>query len=549
MVISFITGIGILLFGTHIMSTYFEKICGNKIRKNISKYNNSLIKNSIFGLILNIFLQSSTASVALIMGLTGIGVVSLLQSICLIIGSNIGSAINVFLVAFQEINIIGYFGLLVLVGVVMRLFIKNTTAKNWGMSFCGLGLVFVGLSIMSTASNEFSTSATFINFFISINNPIVLFLIGLIVSAFINSSLGTTAIISSIFVTSPDILSLQNASYVIYAMNIGTCFTLILIGLTSKNRQSLKSSLAYLIFNCVGALIFCPLTIYDWITPCTSFLNNPTLQIIFVNLIFNVVTTLIMLPLAKPLTKLLDKILPNKNEDIPQEISTLTTLGLVQLNTNANNCFNDTCDKLKICIDYVASNETIDLTDIKQNLYNLIDTSKQMNAELLKIGGELSSEDENTKIDLNNLFIGIEKTNTNILKLINSCTYQNKRVNFTQKQLSTITSMKKIVLDNIEDMKVIIHESLMHEKNFNDDLLNNILERLEQVINIKIKAKKSIIFETVSMENKMKKYSAFLNVINYFEEITTNLTDIILNVLDITNANYNTNELIESEKK
>ncbi len=546
MVISFITGIGILLFGIHIMSTYFEKICGNRIRKRIAKYDKSIVKNTIFGLILDVFLQSSTASVALIMGLTGIGVVSLLQSICLIIGSNIGSAINVFLVAFQEINIIGYFGILVLIGIILRLFTKNTTIKNWGMSLCGLGLVFVGLSIMSDASSELSTSQNFINFFTSINNPAILFFLGLIVSAFINSSLGTTAIIASIFATSPNLLSLQNASYIIYAMNIGTCFTLILIGLTSKNRQSIKSSLSYLIFNCVGALIFCPLTIYDWITPCTSFLNNPTLQIIFVNLIFNVVTTIIMLPLAKPLTKLLDKILPNKVEEIPQEISTITTLGLVQLNSNAINYFDETCDKLKLSIDYVIKNESCDLSEFKQSLYNLIDTSKQMNAELLKIGGELSDEDESTKIDLNNVFIGIEKTNTNILKLINSCTYQNTRVNFTQKQLATITSMKKIVLENIDDMKIIIEESLMHEAS-NDKLLNNVIERLEELVKIKIKAKKSIILETVSMENKIKKYSAFLNVINYFEEISTNLTDIILNVLDV-NANYNTAENVADKK-
>lgn len=529
MIIQFLTGIGILLFGVNTLSSAFEKICGNKIRYQIAKYNKSKTKNTLFGILLVLVMQSSTASISLIMGLGGLGILTLFQSFCIIIGTNIASAINTFWVAFQGINIVAYFGLLTLIGVFVRIFGKSNTAKNWGTALCGFGLVFIGLSLMSSAFKDLSTTQAFLDFFFKIDKPMVLFVLGLLLSALLNSSLGTTAILSSILISNPELMSLQNAAYVIYAMNIGTCLTLILIGLTSNNRQSLKVSLSYLIFNIIGALIFCPLTILDWITPLTSFLNNPTLQLIFVNIIFNVVTAFVCLPLAKPITKLLDLIIKDKKQKHVEEISQTLTLGLVQLNSNAISYFYETCDNLEYAMNYVLQDkENID--SFKQEINQLIDKTKDMNIQLLQFGGELSQGDENTKRDLNNTYIGLEKTNVNILKLINSCSYNGKKVNFTQKQNKIITSIQELMLENLQEMRFVVYEFLTKSELASKDQLNKILDNLEQILNLKIKAKKSIILDTVSMEAKVKKYTCYLNVINYFEQINTNLTDIVLNL-------------------
>lgn len=532
MLLSFLTGIGILLFGVNIMSSSFEKICGNKIRKSITKYQSSKVKNSLFGCLIIMLMQSSTATVSLFMGLCGAGIISLFQSICLIFGSNIGSAINVIFVAFQGINIVGYFGLLTLIGVFIRIFSKNNTVKNWGMCLCGLGLIFVGLSLMSSAANELSQTQGFIDFFFSINNPAILFFLGLILSALINSSLGTIAILNTILTMTPAILSLQYASYVVFAMNVGTCLTLILIGLTSGNKKSLKASLSYLLFNIVGVLIFCPLTIFDWVTPVTSFLNNPTFQLIFVNIIFNVVTLLITLPFAKPITKLLDKLIPDNKNKSQDSISASPTLGLAQLNANALTYFNNTVEYIEKSMDYVSS-ENEEIQETKESILSLIENSKQMKNELLKIGGELSIADESTKRDLNNIFIGIEKTNVNTIKLIDSCKYHDKKVNFTQKQRKIISSLQLLINDNLLDMKTFMQEIMSKGALENNNLLDNIIKKLEKITKLKIKAKKSIVADSVSMEPKIKKYTCYLNVINYFEQITTNLTDMLLNITNV----------------
>src|SRR5699024_4032782 len=106
-----------------------------------------------------------------------------------------------------------------------------------------------------------------------INNPFWLFCLGLVLSALINSPIGTMAIISTILSSTPSILTLQNAVYVVYAMNIGTCIMLLFIGL-SQNRRAFKASLSYLVFNVMGAIVFILLSMFDLVTPLASFLNK-----------------------------------------------------------------------------------------------------------------------------------------------------------------------------------------------------------------------------------------------------------------------------------
>ena len=536
MIINFLCGIAIILFGTSAMSNSFEKICGHKIRTKIAKYKNSNFKNASFGTLLTVLLQSSTASVALIIGLCGVGIVGLLQAICLIIGSNIGSALNMLLLAFQEVNIISYLGLLLIIGVFFNLFFKNKTVKTWGLCISGLGLMFIGMSLMSSASNELSSDQGFVDFFFRINNPFWLFCLGLVLSALINSPIGTMAIISTILSSTPSILTLQNAVYVVYAMNIGTCIMLLFIGL-SQNRRAFKASLSYLAFNIMGAIIFILLSMFDLVTPLASFLNNTTFQLIFINILFNIVTAVLFFPFAKLFKKLLDKILPENKEKITDQISLMPTLGIAQLSANALHYFNLTCDNLQASMEYVSTFENNDDDKLKLNLNKLILDTQDMNKHLLQLGDGLSQSEIDSKRDLNNTFIGIEKTNVNIIKLINSCKYNNIKVNFTQKQLKIILAIQELMKENLKDMKLIMEETIQQGGLKNSILLEQIIKRLEKIVKLKIRAKKNIIQDTVSLEQKIRKYTCFLNVINYFEQINTNLTDIILGSCNLNKVN------------
>ena len=531
MIVQFLCGIGILLFGVSVMSSSFEKLCGANFKHKIAKYGNSKAKNALIGFGLDMVMQSSTASVSLIMGLCGAGVLTLAQTIAIMMGTNIASAVSVLWVALQGVNIVSYFGLLIVVGFFIKLFAKSNTMKNFGMCLCGFGLIFCGMAYMGIATKELSSSQGFVDFFFKINNPWILFFLGLLLSALLNSSLGTTAIVASIMTSNPELLSVHNASYIIFAMNVGTCFTLILIGLTSKNKQSLKVSLSYFIFNLVGAIIFCLVSIYDWITPVTLFIGDPTLKIIFVNIIFNVITLAILLPFTNQIAKLLDKIIPDKKQDKFENISSLPTLGYIQLGSNSISYFKETCRTLEYAMDYTKHSSKNRKNIILSHANNMIVMSKEMNKKLFELGGDYSFENEKEMHDINNMFIGIEKANVNIEKLVNSCEYNNKKVKFNENQQSILNEMQKVVLENISLSRTIVSNSLTNGSKIEQQDVQKIVDNMAKITALKVDVKKSIILENNG--SSLDKLTCYLNVINYFEEITTNLTDIILSIANI----------------
>lgn len=548
MIVQFLTGIGIVLFGIHILSSSFEKLCGAKIKKAINKYSSNRFSGTFFGATLTFLLQSSTASIILITGLTSAGIVTLFQSICLIFGSNIGSALSMIVVAFQSIDLVSYFGLMTLIGVFMRIIFKNNTVKNWGMCLCGFGLLFIGLSFMSSATAELRTSEAFLNFISSMSNPIVLILIGVVGTTILQSSLGMMAVVASMLGASvaSSVMTVYSAAFIVYGMNIGTCVANVVVAAT-MGRQSLRAGLSHLIFNVFGTIIFSILSIWDWVTPLTSFLNNPILQIIAVNLIFNIVTCCIMLPLAKPLAKLLNKIIPDKKsthtESTPAINTSVATVALVQLSQNANNLFSETANILQQAMMYVTTEEANFSTKLNQDIDVIIKQDEALLSKLLSLGGNLGEADNLTANKLNSLFVGIKKTNVNISKLIKSSEDGDKKYNFTQKQLKIMSDIQSLMVDNIHDMKKIMEDDYLQVDNGNNQtLVNNIIARLEKIVNKKIQAKQNVVQNAIS-NARVQKYTAFLNVINYFEQIDTNLTDIILEVLSSKNIEIKEEQL------
>lgn len=542
MIIQFLTGIGILLFGVSVLSSGFEKLCGTKIKNAINKYSSNRFSGTFFGSVVTFALQSSTASGILVAGLSGLGILTLFQSVCLIFGCNIGSALSLLLVAFQSVNISAYFGVLALVGVFMRLLSKNETVKNWGYALCGFGLLFTGLSLMSSATAVLKTSQGFIDFIAQMSSsPILLILVGIVGTFITHSSMAMMAIITSLIGTSvaTSILSVYSAAFIVFGMNIGTCLTLLLVSATT-NRNSLRTAMAHLLFNTFGCIFFSILSIFDWATPLTSWVGNPSIQIILVDIIFNVVTCSIMLCLIKPFVKLLEIIVPEKKQKTKkqknQRISTeVATLAIVQLGQNATTLFVETTDVLEQAMLYVSSDAIKSSTEIRKQIDEILQQTNEMKSDLLGLSN-ISEEDKQTISKLNTYFVGIQKANVNIQKLLNSCENGETKFDFTQKQEKVISDIRMLMLENLFDMRFMMEEDSMGIENKGlEEMSNNVLSRLEKIVLQKIEAKQSVVQSSIKSSSAANKYTAYLNVINYFEQINTNLTDIIIEMLSSKN--------------
>ena len=540
MIIQLLTGIGVLLFGVGMLTSGFEKLCGAKIKKAINKYSSNRFKGTILGSVTTLILQSSTASGILISGLAGVGIVGVFQSVCLIFGCNIGSALSLLVVALQNINISVYFGLLTLIGVFMKLLSKNETVKNWGISISGLGLLFTGLSLISSSTSVLKYSAGFLNIITAVSEkPLLLIFVGIITTVVLQSSMAVMAVLITLIGTgAAGSISLYSASFIVFGMNIGTCATLIFVAL-ANNRSAFRVAMAHLLFNVVGCILFSLASIGNWVTPLTSWLPTNALKIIFVDILFNFTTCLLFIGFAGPFSKLLQLVIPEKKSNqTSAPISTeISTLAIAQLEKNASGIFVETADIMERSMLYTISDSFNDSFKVRQKIDTIILQAETLMSKLLG-QRNVGEEDKQTISKLNTFFVGIKKACVNIHKMLNSCESNGAKINFTQKQEKTISKIQNLVVKNLEEMRYIVQEDYMHVESDNlQNVANEILARLEEIVLEKIKAKQSVLESSLKNESTSSKYTSYLNIINYLEQINTNLTDIILELISYKSFN------------
>jgi len=259
--------------------------------------------------------QSSSITTVMVVGFVNAGIMSLYQAASLIMGANIGTTITGQIAALQAFDIDLIFMLMLFVGVFMELFSKNDKVKSCGLALAGLGLVFVGLGLMSDPMSSLKESKAVTDFLSAVENPVLLLFVGIGLTAIIQSSSAVTTIVISMAAAGLVIGGGGNAPlFIILGSNIGTCVTAMISSIgTSLNAR--RASVIHLLFNVFGSLIFVvflliwrnfsEVTLERWFT-------SPSTQIAMFHTIFNVTCTLLFLPFTKLLVKFAKILVPAK---------------------------------------------------------------------------------------------------------------------------------------------------------------------------------------------------------------------------------------------
>ena len=305
-----LAGVGVFIVGMNMMGDGLEKGAGGGLKRLLAKISNNRFAGIGIGTAVTGIIQSSSATSVMVIGLVNAGVMTLFQAISIIMGANIGTTVTGLIVAlsgskgkisFSDIAIV-----LAFIGVMM-MFFKKDKIKLAGNILCGLGVIFVGLDIMSGAldakSNPEITNA-FKSLFESIDFPLLLIIFGAIFTAVIQSSSAATGIV--IVMAGAGTISVQDALFIVLGSNIGTCVTALLACLgTGTNAR--RTAFVHFIFNVIGTILF---TTFLWPTgdwfATTVLAKLPTaeMQIAVFHVIFNVTTTLVLCTFVKPLEKL-----------------------------------------------------------------------------------------------------------------------------------------------------------------------------------------------------------------------------------------------------
>ncbi len=316
-----LAGVGVFIVGMNFMGDALEKSAGSGMKKLLGKICNNSFSGVGIGAGVTAIIQSSSATSVMVIGLVNAGVMTLMQAVPVIMGANIGTTITGVLVALKNdiFNMIMYF--LTFAGVMMG-FSKKEKIKIAGSLCAGLGLIFVGLEVMSSdqAFGSDSVKAMFTNIFEVIDFPLLLILVGAIFTALIQSSSAATGVVITMVGTG--VISLDLALFIVLGANIGTCVTALLACVGAK-ENSKRVALIHFAFNTIGTAFFTAL-IWIFREPVIELLvstfpgESPMalqMRVSVFHVIFNVTTTLLLLPFVKQLVEFSKFVIKDKKDE------------------------------------------------------------------------------------------------------------------------------------------------------------------------------------------------------------------------------------------
>ncbi len=310
-ILGLLGGLALFLYGMQMMSNGLEDAAGNRMKTILEKLTSNRILGVIVGAGITAVIQSSSATTVMAVGFVNSGLMTLRQAVWIIMGANIGTTITGQLIALDMDFLAPLFAF---TGVSMLVFIKNAKSHHIGKILAGFGILFIGMDIMSESMYPLRESEAFISLMTKFSNPLIAILIGALFTAVIQSSSASIGILQAL--ATAQLIGFESAVFILFGQNIGTCITAVLASI-GTNRSAKRTTVIHLLFNVIGTVVFTTLTLTlpltDWVATITP--DNISKQIANMHTIFNISTTILLLPFGTFLASIAEKILT----DLPEQ--------------------------------------------------------------------------------------------------------------------------------------------------------------------------------------------------------------------------------------
>lgn len=403
-----LAGVGVFIVGMNFMSEALEKSAGSGMKKMLEKISNNRFSGVGIGAGVTAIIQSSSATSVMVIGLVNAGVMTLMQATPIIMGANIGTTITGLLVALKNdyFNMLMY--LLAFAGVMMGFF-KSEKIKLAGLLCSGLGLIFVGLNVMSSeeAFGNPLIEEMFTGIFEAIDFPLLLILVGIIFTALIQSSSAATGVVITMVGTG--VLPLDLALFIILGANIGTCVTALLASV-GGNANSKRVALIHFTFNVIGTALFTALIwifkdqTVDLLVSLFPGSDAMSLQmrVSAFHVIFNVTTTLLLLPFVKQLVNYSCLIIKDKTEVeekltlkyVDDRLLSTPPVALMQVKKEMDYMLSLVEENINLSFEAMKNGTLTDGEHIKDNEKIIDFTNGELTKFLIKLSTGASQTDE-----------------------------------------------------------------------------------------------------------------------------------------------------------
>ena len=314
-----LSGLGVLMYGISGVGQGLEGIASNNIRRNINKLSKNRYIAFASGIGSTILVQSSSVSLVMYIGLINIGALTLMQALPIFLGAHIGSSLVLLVFCFESFNIVEFFGLFALIGAVISMIAKSPTLIKIGKTITCLGLLFCGMKMMSIGMESVTSVPSVATVIGKMTNPVLLVLIGIVLGMCLHC-LGTSALLVSLMAIGDSTMTLLSALYVMAGANIGTTFVSIMASLKANitaKRATLFNVYVSVLTTMLMIIIFACTPYVEW---ATSIIDNDSFILIISLIVINAINVILQLFLVTPISKILYKILPDKNKDEKHKI-------------------------------------------------------------------------------------------------------------------------------------------------------------------------------------------------------------------------------------
>ena len=457
-------GLALFLYGMQMMSSGLEAAAGNRMKKILERLTSNRILGVLVGACITAVIQSSSATTVMVVGFVNSGMMTLRQAVWIIMGANIGTTITGQLIALDVGAIAPLFAF---VGVALVVFFKKPQLHHYGSILAGLGVLFIGMDMMGASMAPLREWPAFVNLVSTFSNPVVGIAAGAIFTAIIQSSSASVGILQALAVSG--VVGLDTSVYVLFGQNIGTCITAVLASIgTSRNAK--RTTVVHLSFNIIGTILF---TVLCQVTPLVPFMqsltDNPAGQIANMHTLFNVVTTLLLLPCGGLLVKLAMRILPDREEDkkegmhlaflVPEPARTrqdhpigFSAMSITQLRQELNRMLGMAKDNIATAFQAVLERDPNRVEGAEATEEYIDFLNKEISQYISKAIVRETNEKDSTAISAYFKITGnVERIGDHAM---NICEYSqmlaDKRIHFSEEAQEEIRSMEQVCLETLD---------------------------------------------------------------------------------------------------
>ncbi len=537
-ILQLLGGLGAFLIGAKMLSDNTEKLANSKVRQLFNKTSKNKTVGVLIGTSTTAIVQSSGLTTVMVVGLVNAGVMTLYQATTIIMGANIGTTITAHIAALQDFKIDKIAIVLCCLGIFINMFAKKDKTKTIGHAFAGIGLVFMGLMLMSGSMLVFNEIPGVKELFSKINNPLLLLVIGIVVTALIQSSSAITTILVSMATTGLVLGEGGNAFlFVILGSNIGSCVTALMSSIGASTNAK-RASFIHLLFNFAGAILFFIIFLL-WpsfmdVTFGKWFAKSPGTQLAMFHTFFNVFCTLIFVPFTSVFVFIATKVIVGKKQDatastyLDKRFLSTPAIAMEALAREAIKMLDMSMHSLDFALDGFLSKSEEKISEVLRQNDEIIKVSKEIADYLvLTSSKDLTFSDEK-------LISALHQVNGDILRISELA---DNIVKYTRRSISEDLIFSDQVTIDIKNMYKEI--TMLAEKTkevliYKSKKMLSEVDAIEDTID---KYRKDLINDHIERMNsglcRAENSTVFVNLVNNLERVGDHLTFVAHSIEEI----------------